>query len=123
MTGFPADLGPLGESLAARYLEETGYRIIARNYRLGHREIDLIVGREDLVAFVEVKTRSGPGYGHPLQAITLRKRQEIERVARSWVQRHGHRALQYRFDAVGVELRADGSAAIEHVPGAWWMGE
>lgn len=117
------DLGPLGEEIAARYLEAAGYRVLARNYRLGRREVDLVVGREGLIAFVEVKTRSGAGYGHPLHAVTRRKRNEIERVARAWVQRNADPAVTYRFDAIGVWLRPGEPPAVEHVPGAWRLGE
>lgn len=117
------DLGVLGERLAAKHLREHGYTVLARNYRFGRREIDLVVARDDLVAFVEVKTRAGAGYGHPLEAITARKRREIERVARFWLQRHGHPALRYRFDAVGVVIRRHQPPAILHLPNAWRFGE
>jgi putative endonuclease len=97
--------------------------ILNRNYRFGHREIDLIVRRDDLVAFVEVKTRAGPGYGHPLEAITALKRREVERVARYWLRHHGHPGTLYRFDAVSVALRSGGDPLIEHIPNAWRLGE
>ncbi|UCC49568.1 MAG: YraN family protein [Gemmatimonadota bacterium] len=113
----------LGERLAARHLEERGYVILKRNFRFGHREIDLIVRRGDLVAFVEVKTRAGHGYGHPLEAITALKRREVERVARHWLQRHGRTGFRYRFDAVGVALQRGAEPLIEHIPNAWLLGE
>lgn len=97
--------------------------MLARNYRLGHREIDLIVQKGDTVAFVEVKTRSGKGFGHPLEAITARKRREIERVARAWLQRHGRAGLAYRFDAVSVQMRPGHPPLLEHVRDAWRLGE
>ncbi len=121
--GPPRDLGALGERLAADHLEAAGYTILERNYRVGHREIDLIVSRGDLVAFVEVKARSGVGYGHPLEAITALKRREVERVARRWVRRHGRRDAHYRFDAVSVMLAPGVEPVIEHVTGAWRLGE
>ena len=117
------DLGVLGERLAARHLRKLGYTILARNYRFGRREIDLIVARDDLVAFVEVKARAGTGYGHPLEAITAQKRREIERVARFWLHRHGWPALRCRFDAVGVIVRRDQAPIIEHLADAWRLGE
>jgi putative endonuclease len=63
-------MGDRGEQLAAGYLAERGWVILHRNYRIGHREIDLVARRNEVVAFVEVKTRGGLGYGHPLEAIT-----------------------------------------------------
>ncbi|HSG82007.1 MAG TPA: YraN family protein, partial [Gemmatimonadota bacterium] len=121
--GAPHRLGMLGERIAACHLEGLGYNVIERNFRLGHREIDLIVRRGDLIAFVEVKTRKGAGYGHPLEAITARKRREVERVARHWLQRYGRRGLHYRFDAVAVVFGESTSPDIEHLPGAWRLGE
>ncbi len=120
--GAPHDLGVLGERLAARYLQRRGYVIIERNFRFGHREVDLIVRCGDTVAFVEVKTRKGRSYGHPLEAITALKRREIERVARYWLQRHARHGLRYRFDAVAIVL-GEGKTAIEHVANAWRLGE
>jgi putative endonuclease len=121
--GPPHRLGALGERHAARFLEGQGYTVLARNYRFGHREIDLIARHDDTVAFVEVKTRAGDGFGHPLEAITALKRREIERVARHWLRENGGQGYSYRFDAVAVTLRAGARPRIEHVPDAWRMGD
>lgn len=112
-------LGIQGEALAARHLERLGWRILARNYRLGHKEIDLVARRGRLVAFVEVKTRARLVWGHPLLAIDGRKRLEIERVARSWLQRYGRRGDEFRFDAIAIYPGEDGELRVEHVEDAW----
>jgi putative endonuclease len=109
--------------LAAEYLEALGYTVLSRNYRWGRREVDLIVRLGRVVAFVEVKTRAGDGFGHPLEAITALKRREVERVAIHWQRRNGRARQQYRFDAVGVLLRRGARPIIEHVPNAWRLGE
>ncbi|HUF13681.1 MAG TPA: YraN family protein [Longimicrobiales bacterium] len=114
-------LGVRGEDHAARHLEAAGWRIVARNFRFGHREIDLIARRGRLVAFVEVKTRARLRWGHPLVAIDRRKRGEIERVARFWLERHGRRGDAFRFDAIAVYHTADGALRVEHVEDAWRM--
>lgn len=113
------ELGRRGEALAAGWLRHRGWRVLERNFRFGHKEIDLIVRRGRLVAFVEVKTRSGRGFGHPLDAVTLRKRREIEAVARCWATRHGRPDDIYRFDAIAVLWPEHGPATLEHVPDAW----
>lgn len=112
-------LGDRGEELAARYLADRGWVILHRNYRLGHREIDLVARRGEVVAFVEVKTRGGLGYGHPLEAITRKKRKEIQAVASAWIKVFGQRKDVYRFDAVAILLPAGGQPVIEHVEDAW----
>lgn len=117
--GAPYELGRRGEALAAELLQRRGWTILARNFRLGHKEIDLIARKAEVVAFVEVKTRAGPGFGHPLEAITRAKRAEIERVARAWIVRHGRAGELYRFDAIAVLWNGRGAAAVEHVEDAW----
>lgn len=112
-------LGIHGEGRAAAYLEEHGWRIVDRNYRFGHREIDLVARRGTTIAFVEVKTRSAPTWGHPLAAIDARKRAEILRVARVWVERYGRPGDEYRFDAIAVYPDAAGPMVVEHVEDAW----
>lgn len=118
------ELGREGEAIAARYLEDAGWTVLERNYRAGRNEVDLIVGRGRTVAFVEVKSRRGDGFGHPLEAITERKQGEIAKVARAWMRaRGGLRGLSLRFDAVAVHFGRTGEAReaprIEHVADAW----
>ena len=103
---MPADprqtLGALGERVAARWFLAHGYAVLARRFRSGHRDLDLIVVRGDVVAFVEVKTRRGAAFGGPLPAVHWRKRRELVRSARVWVARFGRPGQAYRFDVFGV---------------------
>ncbi|HEX5724616.1 MAG TPA: YraN family protein [Longimicrobiaceae bacterium] len=112
-------LGDRGEELAVAHLAAAGWVVLHRNFRLGRREIDLVARRGEVVAFVEVKTRAGLGYGHPLEAVTLKKRREIQQVALAWVDRHGREGDTYRFDAVSVLVAGGGPPVVEHVEDAW----
>lgn len=114
-------LGDRGEEIAARHLRERGWTVLDRNFRLGRKEIDLVARRGETVAFVEVKTRGGRGYGHPLEAITWKKRREIGQVAQAWIDRHGRDGDVYRFDAVAVLVGGGGEPVVEHVEDAWRM--
>ena len=107
------------EALAEALLKETGWRVLDRNVRFLRKEIDLVVEKDGLVAFVEVKGRSGPAFGHPLEAITWKKRQAISLAASAWIARSDFRARSYRFDAVSVRLMPDGALELEHIEGAW----
>lgn len=111
-------LGELGERIAERWLRARGWRVIQRRFRSGHRDIDLVVERDGLVAFVEVKARRGGGFGGPIEAVNWRKQKELGRSARVWVDRHGRPTDAYRFDVVGV-LVAGTSVRIRHVPNAF----
>ena len=119
MSGKP--LGDRGEEIAARHLAEGGWTLLSRNFRMGRKEIDLVARRGEVVAFVEVKTRAGRGYGHPLEAITWKKRREIQQVAQAWIDRYGVEGDVYRFDAVSIVMRGGGAPEVEHVEDAWRM--
>ena len=117
------EVGRRGEEEAVRYLVSQGWTVLARNYRWGHREVDVVASRGRVLAFVEVKCRSGEGFGHPLQAITPAKQREIARVARSWL-RESPPSFDtvLRFDAISVLYREEGRFEVLHVPDAWRLG-
>ena len=72
-----ADTGKKGEAIAADYLEQKGFKIIARNYRYKHSEIDLIARNNNFVIFVEVKTRNSSAYGEPEAFVNSHKAAKI----------------------------------------------
>ncbi len=119
MSRSSQDLGTRSESLAAQFLTRLGFTLLARNYRFGHREIDIIARHHATIAFTEVKARAGTGFGHPLEAITLLKRREIEIVARRWIYYEGKPEYVYRFDAIAIFWPRDGPGRLEHYEDAW----
>lgn len=111
-------LGKLGESLAASYLEAQGYRILARNWRHGARgEIDIVARDGTCVVAVEVKTRSGTGFGHPLEAVTASKAARLRRLLAAWAQKARPASKELRVDAIGIVVRPGESPRIDHVQG------
>ncbi|MFQ5690560.1 MAG: YraN family protein [Gemmatimonadota bacterium] len=115
-------VGEAGESLAARYLERAGMRILARNWRSGHRELDLVAQEGRVVAFVEVKTRS-PGPQRPLEALSRAKRRELRRAAEDWIHSHPGLGREFRFDVVGVRFLPGRAPEIEHIPDAFYADD
>ena len=111
-----------GEEEAKRFLQSQGWQVLAHRFRAGRLEIDLIVRKGALVAFVEVKTRRGTAFGSPLEAITWSKKREIVRVARAWMDRFGGPNDVYRFDVIGVTLHGGDAPLVEHVPDAFRPG-
>lgn len=110
-------LGRQGEQLAAEHLQQAGYRILARNWRCAEGEIDIVaVDRRVLVA-CEVKTRSGTGYGTPLEAITWKKRRRLRRLAINWVTANGVLFDEVRVDVVAVLKTQARGFTIEHIRG------
>jgi len=114
------DFGELGERIAARWLERAGWKVLFRRFRAGKRDIDLIVERDGLVAFVEVKSRTGDAFGDPVEAVHRRKQRSLTRSAQAWIDRHGRSGESYRFDVVGILLR-EKQVLVRHVPGAFQM--
>lgn len=110
-------IGALGEKLAAEYLAQEGFIVIARNWRCAHGELDLVAQEGACFVAVEVKTRSGTGYGNPLESITARKAARLRRLLLEWNRLHGHRSAMLRIDAVGILLSRGSAPLIDHLRG------
>jgi putative endonuclease len=111
--------GLWGEQVAMAYLARRGWRIEAHRFRLGHSDLDLVARRDDLVAFIEVKTRGSSGWGSPAESIGWRKRRTIARLAEVWRERHGRPGDTYRFDVVEVRVGSGQPCEVEHLEDAW----
>lgn len=111
--------GKGGEALAAEFLERLGWRIVGRNVRIGHHdEIDLIAFDcdERVLVFAEVKTRKKDHKDyHPEINMTWRKRKNMARAARHWVDAHGWDG-GFRMDTLYVSNQ---SIIDHHIDVAW----
>lgn len=101
-------LGELGEQFAASYLQEQGLRIIARNWRCPSGELDIIAYDQNMLVFVEVRTRSvyadvRQRYGSVLEAVTPLKQQQIRKLALIYMYQNKLHEQAVRFDVVLVE--------------------
>lgn len=117
-----SDTGRVGEDLAARHLEASGYRILARNLRLGHGEIDLIAEPPDarVFAVVEVKCSEQLHAGFaPELRVNRRKQRKLATLAAALLQRRRLTGRPIRFDVVAVTLRGGDAPLIRHFPGAF----
>lgn len=110
-------LGRRGEQLAAQYLERAGFRILDRNWRCAEGEIDIVAAERRVLVVCEVKTRSGVGYGSPLDAITRAKRSRLRRLAIRWLVAHGVLFDEVRIDVIGLLRDRSGQFTVEHVRG------
>ncbi|MGO2659512.1 YraN family protein [Mycetocola reblochoni] len=107
------ETGRWGEDRAADYLRSLGYTVIARNWRGAAGEVDIVAALGGRTAIVEVKTRRGTGFGHPLEAITPIKLHRLRVLAAQWGRENpGHGPL--RIDAVAV-VGTPASWRIEHL--------
>ena len=102
MTQGRQALGARGERLAARWYSERGYRIIDRNWRCRHGELDLVVSTGDTVVFSEVKARANHAFGSPAEAVTPAKQRRVRQLAAAWIRQADARPAHVRFDVVSV---------------------
>jgi len=117
------DIGDRGEAVAAAFLQEAGYRVLEQNYRFKHKEIDLVCydprkGGE--IVFVEVKTRSGTGFGPPEAAVTDDKKAALVEVSRAYLHERQLEGAPARFDVVGV-LLTDEEPEVAHHENAFYQ--
>ncbi|MBD2770229.1 YraN family protein [Hymenobacter sp. BT664] len=119
MAHAPHELGQAGETAAADYFRSQGYEILARGYRHGRAEVDLVLRRAaELLVFVEVKTRSSGQYGPPETFVSVRKK-ELFRRAATHLQEEIDWTGDIRFDIVALTLLRQGFR-IEHFEDAFF---
>ncbi|MDO4160350.1 MAG: YraN family protein [Prevotellaceae bacterium] len=112
------DRGKWGEQKAAEFLERKGFRIISRNWRDGHRDIDIVAIDADNLVIVEVKTRQNDKYIDPLQAVDVRKIRNLSFAANKYV-RYSRIEMPLRFDIVTITGSSDDNCVIDHIEDAF----
>ena len=117
MTNNNLDFGKLGEDLAVNYLINKGYQILERNWRSGHKEIDIIALDGDTLVAVEVKTRKSNTYGEPDIAVGAMKQKMLIWAADAYV-RYKNLDVEVRFDIVSIVI-TDTGEHIEHIEDAF----
>jgi putative endonuclease len=111
-------IGALGEQLAVEHLRSLGLRIVARNWRCRYGELDVVAaGPDGTVVFVEVKTRTGDGFGGWEQAVTPAKVRRIRRLAGIWLAGQDQRWAAIRIDVIGVRVGRQRTPELTHLRG------
>jgi putative endonuclease len=110
-------LGAMGEQAAAEFLKENGYTILTQNYRVGRLgEIDIISLESEYLCFIEVKTRTGIGFGLPCEAVNKKKQQSIIRLAQVYIKKMKLGNKPVRFDIVEVMVNvSNGNISIKNI--------
>ena len=117
MTFERKNLGQLGEDEAEQKLIELGYEIIVRNYRNKIGEIDIIANDDEVLCFVEVKTKSGSGYGSPEEMVNFRKQQKIIKTAQFYLLENELDDIDWRMDVVAVDKSLNEIRVIKNAVG------
>lgn len=121
MASKRTELARKGEELAAKHLEQKGYEILEKNWRLSRSgEIDLIAKKDNIIVFIEVKTRSSRTCGDGLEAIDENKQQQIITLAESYIaQNPVPENCEFRFDAVSILI--SNNVKLNHLENAYTL--
>ena len=112
------EFGREGEEMAVAYLLDKGYRILQRNYRYQKAEIDIIAQKGDVLAVVEVRTRSSDRIISIADTITPKKIRHLVNAANAFVRSHGLE-LEVRFDVIAI-LKNARVSKVEHLKDAFY---
>ncbi|MEM7143983.1 MAG: YraN family protein [Verrucomicrobiota bacterium] len=120
-----AEIGEEGEWVAAKFLYlRAGYKVLRKNYRAPKGgEVDLVCRNGDVLAFVEVKTRTSEDFGRPIDAVDDKKRRLIAKGALHWLRQLNHPNINFRFDVVEVLLVDGEKPRVNLVRGAFELPE
>ncbi len=114
------EIGDIGESLAQNHLISAGYGILEQNWRYSRAEIDIIAKFEEILVFVEVKTRSYDYYGKPEEAVSEKQEHLIMDAAQRYMEQIGHE-WEVRFDIISIILNKKGELErLEHFEDAFF---
>ena len=114
---MPSLLGASGEALAEDHLRGLGYAIIGRDVRTPIGQLDLVARDADTLVFVEVKTRTGHGFGLPQEAVDARKIRKLRQLALYYLKQTPYRG-PVRFDVVGLTVRQGKLLRVDHIKNA-----
>lgn len=112
-----SQIGNEGEHLALDYLLQKGFVLLTSKFRNRWGEIDLIMQQTDCLVFIEVKYRRQTRFGHPLEAVSVSKRNKMLKVAEYYLMTHPH-AGPVRFDVVGIVQMKGQAPVFIHVENA-----
>ncbi|WNH08518.1 YraN family protein [Thalassobellus suaedae] len=112
------ELGKKGEQLAVDFLLKNDYQIIERNYRFEKAEVDIIAKKNDILAVIEVKTRSTVDFGNPQDFVKPKQIQRLVKAVDDYVSVNDL-DVEVRFDIIAI-VKAGGTFNIEHLENAFY---
>ncbi|MEG1286574.1 MAG: YraN family protein [Clostridium sp.] len=120
MKAFNKDIGNYGEDLSFEFLKRNGYSILSRNFRNRFGEVDIICKKDEVIIFVEIKSRYSSNYGYPIEAITYSKQKQIIKLCKFYIYINNLNNYNFRFDIIEVFLNKDNNLySLNHIPDAF----
>lgn len=108
-------IGDVWEDIALQYLEKKGYTLLDRNFSVIGGEIDIIVKKDGIFVFVEVKYRRNLEFWHPFESISARKKSSLKRAIIAYANAKYIDLDDCRFDAIGIVKKDDGWHRLFHM--------
>ena len=115
--------GEAGERAAKKFLQQSGLKFLAANFRSARGEVDLVFRDADCLVFVEVKTRSSEEWTRPAAAVDARKRKLLSQTALDYLKLLKHPEVKFRFDIVEVLLTEGNVREIRHLPNTFSLSK
>jgi putative endonuclease len=112
MTNSKQTLSRWGKDAAAIYLQSLGYIILGRNIHTPHGELDIVARKDDLLLFVEVKTRSSHSFTYPEDTVTPRKQMHMRSAAEHYLDLEPNSPETWQFDVLAIERGPDREPVI-----------
>ena len=110
--------GKKGEELAREYLEQEGFTILHTHWQYGHKELDIVAERDQMLHIVEVRSRTEPYLIEPAQTVQYEKQRNVIAAARAYIYKNNIK-MEVQFDIVSVVYEANGTK-IEYIPHAFY---
>lgn len=113
--------GEIGEQMAITYLIKKGFNLLEKNWRNSTGEIDLIMSKDNIIVFVEVKLRKTDTFGDPEKAVSKSKQKRIIQTANSYIfDKNIPERFEYRFDIISI-VKNNNFLSIKHFEDAFWL--
>ena len=110
--------GRYGEQLAVSHLQATGYEIVATNWRCSVGEIDIIAKKDNILVFVEVRSRHAENNEASFESVNTRKQTKLVAAVNTYIDAHKLDEASWRIDVIGVAIPRAGQPIIEHIEDA-----
>ncbi len=115
--GLTQIIGGAGEKAAEEWLADEGFEIMARNWRSGRYELDIVARRWDTIHFVEVKTRDTESWESPEESMTPAKQRAFRLAVQAWLAANPT-DLEPQMDLVAIDTTPEGITELRYIPGA-----
>ncbi len=108
-------VGNKGERIAVKWLVDKGYTILTTNYFSPYGEIDIIAKKDEIIYFVEVKTRLNTTFGNPIDSLTKTKQMRIQKTVYIYLEKSAVRYKDFKISFIGIQKKTNGKLQLTYI--------